>query len=123
MNISFALQDYLEAILILKLKNEELKSSNLSKFLKVSKPAVTKALNELANLKLVIKNNYQNVEFTKLGEEEAKKIYDKHETIKKFLINLGISKKTASIDCCKIEHVISDETIKAFKKYNNKIKK
>ena len=42
--------------------------------------------------------------------------------IKEFLLKLGIDENIAEIDCCKIEHVISEETFKAIKNHLKKIK-
>ena len=65
---------------------------------------------------------YQNKDgsLTEEGRNLAKKIYDKHTLIYKFLLSIGVSKEKAEIDCCKIEHVISDETAKCLKNYINK---
>ena len=41
-------------------------------------------------------------------------------TIKDFLLKLGVSQETADDDCCKIEHVISDETYQVIQDFINK---
>ena len=110
-------EDYLEAILILKLKNGKVRSIDIAKHLNVSKPGVNKAMNVLKEADLIEKDYYGEVNLTKKGEEEAKKIYKKHTTIKRFLLKLGIDEETSEIDCCKIEHVISETTFNAIKKY------
>ena len=108
-------EDYLEAIYILKLKYGKVRSVDISKHLNVSKPGVNKAMNVLKDNGLINKDYYGDVYLTEKGEEIAKKIYEKHTTIKKFLLNLGIDEETAEIDCCKIEHVISETTFTAIK--------
>ena len=114
--ITKSLEDYLEAIYVLELKKEKLHSVAIANLLNVSKPAVTKALNELKNKGYVTKDIYQDVSFTKKGREIAKNVYYRHTIIKEFLIKIGVKKNIAEIDCCKIEHVISKETLKAFEK-------
>ncbi|MCQ2793898.1 MAG: metal-dependent transcriptional regulator [Bacilli bacterium] len=116
--ITKSLEDYLEAILILELKKKALHSINIARFLKVSKPAVTRALNDLAKLKYVEKSRYEDVVLTKAGREAAKKIYHRHIIIRQSLIDIGVSPKTAERDCCLIEHVISNETLKVLEKLN-----
>lgn len=116
--ITKSLEDYLEAILILELKKKELHSINIARFLKVSKPAVTRALNDLAKLGYVQKSRYEDVVLTNKGRTIAKQIYHRHITIKQFLMNIGVKEKTAERDCCLIEHVISEETLKALEKHN-----
>lgn len=112
-------EDYLEAIYILKLRNGKVRSVDIAKQLNVSKPGVNKAMNILKESQLIEKDYYGDVLLTEKGEEIAKKIYEKHITIKNFLLYLGIDEENAEIDCCKIEHVISETTFKAIK---NKLK-
>lgn len=110
-------EDYLEAILIIKLKKGKVKSVDIAKHLNVSKPGVNKAMNILKENELIEKDYYGDIELTQKGEEIAKKIYKKHTTIKEFLLKLGVDEETSEIDCCKIEHVISDTTFLAIKNY------
>ena len=46
---------------------------------------------------------------SKLAEE----ILNRHETLKAYLIKLGVNEKIAEEDCCRIEHSISEETFLA----------
>ena len=110
-------EDYLEAILIIKLKKGKVKSIDVSKHLNVSKPGVNKAMNILKENGLIEKDLYGDIELTQKGEKIAKEIYKKHTTIKQFLLKLGIDEETSEIDCCKIEHVISNTTFNAIKNY------
>lgn len=110
-------EDYLEAILILKLKNGKVRSVDIAKRLNVSKPGVNKAMNILKDNGLIEKDYYSDILLTPKGEEIAKKIYKKHTTIKEFLIKLGVNEETSEIDCCKIEHVISEDTFSAIEKF------
>lgn len=112
-------EDYLEAILIIKLKKGIVKSVDIAKQLNVSKPGVNKAMNILKESGLIDKDYYGDIELTSKGEEIAKEIYKKHTTIKEFLLKLGIDEETSEIDCCKIEHVISEKTFLAIKNYLN----
>lgn len=113
-------EDYLEAILIIKLKQGKVRSIDISKHLNVSKPGVNKAMNTLKESGLINKDYYGDIELTPKGEKKAKEIYKKHTTIKQFLLKLGIDEETSEIDCCKIEHVISDKTFNAIKQFIKK---
>ena len=97
-------EDYLEAIYILKLKHGKVRSVDIAKQLNVSKPGENG---------LIDKDHYGDIFLTNKGEEIAKKIYKKHTTIRDFLIKIGVDEETSEIDCCKIEHVISETTFKA----------
>lgn len=113
-------EDYLEAILILKLKYGKVRSVDIAKHLNVSKPGVNKAMNVLKQNGLIEKDDYSDVTLTKKGEEIANEIYKKHLTIKEFLLKLGVDEENSEIDCCKIEHVISDTTFEAIKRFLSK---
>ena len=115
-NLTKSIEDYMEAIYMTEQEKGEIKSVDIACKLGVSKPAVNKAMNELNSLNLIKKSNYSNIALTDEGRKLAKKIYDKHILIYEFLLSIGVSKEKANIDCCKIEHVISDETAECMKK-------
>ena len=122
-NLTKSIEDYIEAIYMIEQEQEKvnIKSVDIASRLGVSKPAVNKAMNELNNLNLIEKSNYSNIVLTVKGRTLAKKIYDKHTLIYEFLLSIGVSKENANIDCCKIEHVISDETAECMKKQIKKV--
>ncbi|MBQ6992297.1 MAG: metal-dependent transcriptional regulator [Clostridia bacterium] len=117
--LSKSIEDYIEAIYMIEQEKGEIKSVDIAAKLGVSKPAVNKAMNELNKLNLIEKSNYSNIIMTESGRNLAKKVYDKHILIYNFLLKIGVSKEIAEIDCCKIEHVISQETTDCLKKYLN----
>lgn len=118
--LSQSFEDYLEAILILEEEGKAPKSVEVARLLGVSKPAVSKAMNDLAANGYIEKESYSELKLTKEGREVANKVYHVHTTIRDFLMSIGVSEKTANVDCCLIEHVISDETLKAIE---NSLKK
>ena len=118
--LSQSFEDYLEAILILEEEGKAPKSVEVARLLGVSKPAVSKAMNDLAANGYIEKESYSELKLTKEGREVANKVYHVHTTIRDFLMSIGVSEETANVDCCLIEHVISDETLKAIE---NSLKK
>ena len=114
--LSQSYEDYLEAVLILEEQKKAPKSVEVARLLGVSKPAVSKAMSELAKLGYIEKESYSELKLTKEGREVANKVYYTHITLREFLLKLGVSYKTADRDCCMIEHVISDETLKAIER-------
>ena len=54
---------------------------------------------------------------TESGLDVAKKIYERHTLLSKFLVRLGVDEKTAAEDACKMEHDISDESFSAIKEH------
>jgi DtxR family Mn-dependent transcriptional regulator len=114
-NLTKSIEDYLEAILILEKSNEKVKSVNIARLLGVSKPGVNQAMNLLKENELIDKADYGDVVLTAKGREIANEVYKKHLLIKEFLLQLGVSEETAEYDCCKIEHVLSPETLEKIK--------
>ena len=111
MNLSKSSEDYLEAIYQIYLTNTKIKSVDIANMLNVSKPGVNKALKILIENGLITKQSYGEIHLTEQGIISAKQIYFKHNTIKSFLIYLGVDQEIAEEDCCKIEHVISNQTL------------
>lgn len=120
MKLTKSIEDYLEAVIITQEKYGKSKSIYISEFLNISKPAVTKAMNYLKENEYVTKESHTNIELTEKGKNIAEKIYEKHLKVKEFLIKLGVPQNIAEVDCCKIEHCISEETFNAIKNYLNK---
>lgn len=54
---------------------------------------------------------------TDSGKEIANMIYERHEFISKWLIELGVPEEIATDDACQMEHVISKESFNAIKEY------
>ena len=50
----------------------------------------------------------------------AATIYDRHDTLSSFFESIGVSHDTAVNDACRIEHVISDETMNKIKEHMKK---
>ncbi len=111
-----AYEDYLEAVLILSKRSTPLKSVDVATFLGVSKPAVSKTIKELQELGYLAEGKYHTPELTAKGLAAAKEVYGRHTLLKDFIISLGVSPEIAEIDGCKIEHVLSQETLDAIKK-------
>ncbi|MDD3171873.1 MAG: metal-dependent transcriptional regulator [Bacilli bacterium] len=110
-------EDYLEAILMLELEHKIVRPGEIAKLLKVSKPGVTKAMNTLKEANLIEKESYSAIILTDKGRLQANETFEKHNKIKDFLLKLGVSQEIAEVDCCKIEHVISEETFKKIKDF------
>ncbi len=111
-----AYEDYLEAVLILSKTIHPLKSVDIATFLSVSKAAVSKTIKELQELGYLAEGKYHTPELTPKGLAIAKEVYGRHTLLKDFIISLGVSPEIAEIDGCKIEHVLSQETLDAIKK-------
>jgi len=110
-------QMYLETIYILTSKRSGVRSIDVCEYMGYSKPSVSRAVNLLKNggFLLVDKDGYLTL--TEEGREVAEKMYERHKIITNLLVRLGVDEETADEDACKIEHVISDVSFEAIKKY------
>ena len=118
-NLTRSIEDYLEAIYVFELEGENnIPSLMVAKTLNVSKAAVAKAMNRLHDEGYILKELYGQISLTEKGREIGRLVYDKHKTIKEFLIKIGVSEKNAEIDCCKIEHIVCSETLSKIKEFN-----
>lgn len=108
---------YLETILILSRKSNFVRSIDISEYMGFSKPSVSRAIGLLKSGGYITVNGSGYIALTADGEEIAAKIYERHNVLSEFLVNIGVSPETAAADACKIEHNISDETFKALKRH------
>lgn len=107
---------YLETILILSKKQPTVRAIDVGEYMGYSKPSVSRALGLLKEGGYVTSDKDGFLSLTDIGLETAEKILSRHRIITEFLVKLGVSAETASNDACKIEHIISDESLEAIKK-------
>ena len=106
---------YLETIYELSQKQPSVRSIDVAETMGYSKPSVSRAVGLLKQGGYLVMDKDGFLTLTEDGIGVAKKIYERHNVLAKALMLLGISKKTAAEDACKIEHVISDEAFAAIK--------
>ena len=112
-----SLEDYLEAILILEKQLDTVHNIDIASYLGFSKSSVSHALKILQADKLIQIHRDKSVKLTGEGQKTAQHTYQRHEFFTKMLQQIGVNKFTAEEDACRLEHVISDETFQAIKKY------
>ena len=111
---------YLETILILKNKNEFVRSIDVAKHLGFSKPSVSRGVGILKAEGYIVIDDNGHINLTDKGNQKAKYVYEKHRILTEFLMKItNVSKEIAEADACKIEHVISDEVFAGIKNYLN----
>ena len=108
---------YLETIFVLSRHNPFVRSVDVSEYLGYSKPSVSRAVGLLKSAGYVTVEDSGALKLTKEGLEIASTMFERHTILSECLIKLGVSPETASEDACKIEHVISEESFEAIKKY------
>lgn len=105
-------ENYLETIYNLTQKFGRVRPVDIAKELNYSKPSVSRAVKKLKSAGLLTIDESGYLILTPSGEEHAKEIVDKHEYIKEYLIRiLHLEDGVAEKDACRIEHIISPETL------------
>ena len=117
MPITEAIENYLETILILSSKKEDIHAADICAHLGYSRPTVSVVVKNLKNEGFITVDDENHIKLTPNGLDIAKNMYERHRIISKMLISLGVSEETAISDACKIEHDIRDETFFCIKKY------
>ena len=120
MVIQESAENYLEAILMIKLRKGEVHSVDIAAELGFSKPSVSVAMKNFRQNGYITMDEHGHIELTATGMEIAERIYERHQLITALLMKLGVAEDIAREDACRIEHDISNETFEALKKlYRN----
>jgi DtxR family Mn-dependent transcriptional regulator len=107
-------EEYLEAILDLGGEMGWVKTTDLSKRLKVCPASVTEKVQRLSKVRLVTYRPYGGVRLTDKGKRQALHLKRKHRLLEVFLSNvLHIKPSNVHEEACKMEHVLSDEAEQA----------
>ena len=110
---------YLETIYVLYQKQQNVRSIDVAEEMGFSKPSVSRGVSILNRDGYLTVDEKGYLELTDAGTDLAMKIYERHTILTKTLVLLGVDEQTAAQDACKMEHVISDKTLEAFKKHLN----
>lgn len=108
---------YLESIYVLSKKGGIVRSVDVCEYMGYSKPSVSRAVGLLKKGGYIAVEGDGNLCLTEVGREVAEKIYERHTIVTEFLVKAGVAREVAVEDACKMEHVISDATLEAFKKF------
>jgi DtxR family Mn-dependent transcriptional regulator len=104
-------QRYVETIHGLIQKHGYARAVDIATTLNVKPPSVTNMLQKLHEQELVVYTPYRGVVLTSKGRSLAKTLEKRHQTLRTFLIMVGVSEENAEKDACEIEHRISPETV------------
>ena len=115
MSLTSSMEDYLEAVLVLQKQKGYARCVDVSEFLGVTKPSVSRAVKELSKKKCLLKKDDGTLSLTEQGQSIAKQIYEKHRFFTKQLIKAGVPCDIAEADACRLEHVISETSFARLK--------
>ena len=110
-------QMYLETIYVLSKEKTSVHSIDVSEHMGYSKPSVSRAIGILKTGGYVEMAEDGSLTLTESGRTVAEQIYERHTILTAFLTRIGVSRETAAEDACKMEHDISDESLRALKRF------
>ena len=115
-------ENYLETILVLSLKGGKVRSIDIVNELEYSKPSVSIAMKNLRTKGYIVMGDDGYITLTEKGLKIADTVYERHVVISDWLVCLGVDKKTAVQDACKMEHALSEKSFLAIKSHIEKLK-
>ena len=113
MKVLRAAEDYLETMLMMQKKHGYIRSIDIAEYLGVTKPSVTYTTKRLRESGYITMDHDGLITLTNSGMAIAAQMLDRHKTLTKFLINLGVDEITAETDACKLEHDLSEVSFEA----------
>ena len=113
-----SMEDYLEAVVMLRGEGKAARVKQISQVLGVKMPSVTAALKKLSEEGLVEHEPYGYVELTTKGAKAAEDVFHRHEVLRHFLTEvLNIDPELAQKDACRMEHAISPVSLGRLAKF------
>jgi len=110
-------EDYLEVIAELVELKGYATTLDISRFMNVSPPSVTKMLQKLDEKKYLEYEKYHGINLTYIGKQVADTIRRKHSTLLEFFEILNVGKGIANQDTEGLEHHLNDKTIRQLRKF------
>ena len=110
-------EDYLEVIAELVELKGYATTLDISRFMNVSPPSVTKKLQKLDEKKYLEYEKYHGINLTHIGRQVADTIRRKHSTLLEFFEILNVGKGIANQDTEGLEHHLNDKTIRQLRKF------
>ena len=115
MQIKESAENYLETILVIHTEKGYCRCIDICNKMGFAKPSVSVYMKNLKDDGYVLIDENGDITLTEKGKGIAEKIYDRHNVIAGFLMQLGTPEKIAFQDSCKIEHDISEESFSLIK--------
>ena len=117
------MEDYLEVIYELVEQKGYATTVDISTYLNVSAPSVTKMTQRLDETGYLKYEKYRGIRLTDEGVRIAQNIRNRHGLLAEFFKMIGVDEESANSDAEGIEHHLHPETIKRLEDFMNVIKK
>ena len=116
------MEDYLEVIYELIQHKGYATTVDISNYLNVSSPSVTKMLQRLNESGHINYEKYRGISLTEAGMAVAMNIHQRHGVLAEFLIMIGVEEDTANRDAEGIEHHLHPETLRKLEDFIKLVK-
>ncbi len=120
--LTASMEDYLEMICRLSKNTGYTRIHELSNALNVQPPSATRMVQKLAESRLLKYEKYGIILLEREGSELGKLLLKRHKVVETLLKTLGTADESLLEETEKIEHTISDETLKYFDIFTRFIK-
>jgi Mn-dependent DtxR family transcriptional regulator len=117
------MEDYLEVIYELVEQKGYATTVDISNYLNVSSPSVTKMTQRLDETGYLKYEKYRGIRLTDEGVRIAQNIRNRHGLLAEFFKMIGVDEESANSDAEGIEHHLHPETIKRLEDFMNVLKK
>jgi Mn-dependent DtxR family transcriptional regulator len=117
------MEDYLEVIYELVEQKGYATTVDISNYLNVSSPSVTKMTQKLDETGYLKYEKYRGIRLTDEGVRIAQNIRNRHGLLAEFFKMIGVDEESANSDAEGIEHHLHPETIKRLEDFMNVLKK
>ena len=107
-------EDYVEAVEDILREQEVCRLKDLAQRFDVSHVTAGRIVERLVREGWLETEPYQPIELSRKGARLARKCRQRHETVYRFLLSIGVSPRVAAVDAEGIEHHVSGETLKCF---------
>jgi len=111
------IEDYVELVYIIQNEKDKVHTNDIASAFNINPASVTEVFQKLSQEGYINYKKYLGVTLTSKGKKIALNIKNKHETLRDFLILLGVNEKIADEDACKIEHNVNKETMDKLRKF------
>jgi Mn-dependent DtxR family transcriptional regulator len=111
------MEDYLEVIYELIEQKGYATTGDISTYLNVSSPSVTKMMQRLRDTDYLVYERYKGISLTDKGMDVAQGIRHRHGILAEFLIMLGVDEESAHRDAEGIEHYLEPKTLERLERF------
>lgn len=115
------LEDYAELISDLLETEGEARPTDIARRLGVAHATAIKSIARLKREGLATSKSYRGVFLTPAGEALARRVRARHRLVVDLLVAVGAPRASAEVDAEGIEHHVSEETLRAFARFLDRV--